>query len=287
MITRKHFVLILWTEGAVFHLFDLLLDFPLLLNYLVLLLFELALEVQSVMNGVGLPLVLYLVLNGFQVLLGSRNLFAVVSCGLSSMGILRLLDRYIIINSVILHKQIMIELHRRQLRLQVNYLINKQFIKRRTDILKHVASLQDLEMVEFLADLLDGFMFDIQFIGVCLNFKEEYLPCNLLIEVPQNQLLISYHLPIFVVVLEGLKVILDLHVHLVQSKDFLLLDAGIFLFVKDILSNIVCRNILDIDVANLTILCVFLLVVKNVNKRILVAIIRYLIVIMNPTWRSL
>ena len=65
------------------------------------------------MNGVGLPLVLYLVLNGFQVLLGSRNLFAVVSCGLSSMGILRLLDRYIIIKSVILHKQIMIELHRR------------------------------------------------------------------------------------------------------------------------------------------------------------------------------
>ena len=63
MITRKHFVLILWTEGAVFHLFDLLLDFPLLLNYLVLLLFELTLEVQSVMNGVGLPLVLYLVLN--------------------------------------------------------------------------------------------------------------------------------------------------------------------------------------------------------------------------------
>lgn len=67
------------------------------------------------MNGVGLPLVLYLVLNGFQVLLGSTNLFAVVSCGLSSMGIVRLLDRYIIIiiKSVILHKQIMIELHRR------------------------------------------------------------------------------------------------------------------------------------------------------------------------------
>ena len=287
MIARKHFVLILWTEGAVFHLFDLLLDFPLLLNYLVLLLFELALEVQSIMNGVGLPLVLYLVLNGFQVLLGSTNLFAVVSCGLSSMGTVRLLDRYIIIiiKSVILHKQIMIELHRRQLRFQVNYLINKQFIKRRAHILKHVATLQDLEMVEFLADLLDGFMFDIQFIGVCLNFKEEYLPCNLLIKVPQNQLLIRNHLPIFVVILEGFKVILNLHVHLVQSKDFLLLDAGIFLFVKDILSNIICRNILDIDVANL---CVFLLVVKNVNKRVLIAIIRrYLIVIMNPTWRGL
>lgn len=69
MVARKHLILILWTESTMFHLFDLQFEFPLLLNYLVLLLFELALEVESVMNGVGLPLVLYLVLNGFQVLL--------------------------------------------------------------------------------------------------------------------------------------------------------------------------------------------------------------------------
>lgn len=147
----------------------------------------------------------------------------------------------------------MIEQHR-PLRFQVNYLVDEKFVKRRANAFKHVASylLHDLEMVIVFANLLDGIVFDIQHLSICLNLKEEYLPCNLLSIVPQYHLLIRYHLFIFVVVLECPKVILDLHVNLIHREDFLLLDTGIFLFIKDVFGYVVCCDILNIHVANLT-----------------------------------
>ena len=70
-------------------------------------------------------------------------------------------------------------------------------------------------MIKFFANLLDEVMLNIQFLSIRLDFKEEYLPGYLLVEVPQYQLLICYHLLIFIVILEGLKVILNLHVYLI------------------------------------------------------------------------
>ena len=40
-------------------------------------------------------------------------------------------------------------------------------------------------MIEFFANLLDEVMLNIQFLSIRLDFKEEYLPGYLLIEVPQ------------------------------------------------------------------------------------------------------
>lgn len=132
----------------------------------------------------------------------------------------------------------------RHLRFLVDDLINEKFIERGAQVLKDIASLQDLEMVEFSADLLHNIMLNMNLLGFGLDLEEEYLPRHLLLKVSQNQLLISYYLVILIGILEGLKVIFNLQINFVQIKCSLMLNVGAFIFVKDILCYIRCCYIL-------------------------------------------